>query len=139
MSNDRDIYSQLGVSSKKEDVHKAIRSIDPGLFPGSFCKIVPDVSRRDDYCSIFHSDGAGTKSSLAYMYYKEANVLSVFKGIVRDAIVMNIDDMLCVGATGNYFISNNIGRNSRYVSGEIINTIIKEYYSYSEKLLYRGQ
>ena len=134
MSNEKDIYSQLGVSSKKEDVHKAIKSIDQGLFPGAFCKIVSDVSRRDDFCSVFHSDGAGTKSSLAYMYYKETNDISVFKGIVRDAIVMNIDDMLCVGATGNYFISNNIGRNSRYISGEIINTIIKEYYSYSKKL-----
>jgi len=134
MSDDKDIYSQLGVSSKKEDVHKAIKSIDQGLFPGSFCKIVPDVGNRDSYCSIFHSDGAGTKSSLAYMYYKETNDISVFKGIVRDAIVMNIDDMLCVGATGDIFISNNIGRNSRYIAGEIINVIIKEYYSYSEKL-----
>ncbi len=134
MSEEKDIYSQLGVSSKKEDVHKAIKSFDPGLFSGSFCKIVPDVNRRDEYCSIFHSDGAGTKSSLAYMYYKETNDISVFKGLVRDAIVMNIDDMLCVGATGNFFISNNIGRNSRFISGEIINTIIKEYYDYSHKL-----
>ena len=134
MSKEEDIYSQLGVSSKKEDVHKAIKSIDPGIFPGSFCKIVPDVRRRDDYCSIFHSDGAGTKSSLAYMYYKETNDLSVFKGIARDAIIMNIDDMLCVGATGNHFISNNIGRNSRFVPGEIIDTIIKEYYLYSKEI-----
>ena len=134
MSDEKDIYSQLGVSSKKEDVHKAIKSLDQGLFPGSFCKIVPDISRGDDWCSIFHSDGAGTKSSLAYMYFKETNDISVFKGIVRDAIVMNIDDMICVGATGNFFISNNIGRNSRYISGEIINTIIKEYYNYSKKL-----
>ena len=134
MSDEKDIYSQLGVSSKKEDVHKAIKSLDQGLFPGSFCKIVPDVSRGDEWCSVFHSDGAGTKSSLAYMYFKETNDISVFKGIVRDAIVMNIDDMLCVGATGNFFISNNIGRNSRYISGEIINTIIKEYYNFSKKL-----
>jgi phosphoribosylformylglycinamidine cyclo-ligase len=134
MSEDKDIYSQLGVSSKKEDVHKAIKSINPGLFPGSFCKIVSDVSRRDNYCSVFHSDGAGTKSSLAYMYYRETNDISVFRGIVRDALVMNIDDMLCVGATENYFVSNNIGRNSRFISGEIINTIIDEYYSYSKCL-----
>ncbi len=134
MSDDKDIYSQLGVSSKKEDVHKAIKSIDQGVFPGSFCKIVPDASRGDDWCSVFHSDGAGTKSSLAFMYFKETNDISVFKGIVRDAIVMNIDDMLCVGATGNFFISNNIGRNSRIISGEVINTIIKEYYAYSKKL-----
>ena len=138
MSDEKDIYSQLGVSSKKEDVHKAIQSIDKGLFPGAFCKIVQDVGRRDDYCSIFHSDGAGTKASLAYMYYKETNKISVFRGIVRDAIVMNIDDMLCVGATGNFFISNNIGRNRRFISGEIISTIIKEYFTYSEKLSESG-
>jgi phosphoribosylformylglycinamidine cyclo-ligase len=134
MSDEKDIYSQLGVSSKKEDVHEAIKFIDQGLFPGSFCKIVPDSSRSDDWCSVFHSDGAGTKSSLAYMYFKETDDISVFKGIVRDAIVMNIDDMLCVGATGNFFISNNIGRNSQLITGEIINTIIKEYYTYSKKL-----
>jgi len=134
MSDEKDIYSQLGVSSKKEDVHKAIQSIDKGLFPGAFCKILHDVGGRDDYCSIFHSDGAGTKASLAYMYYKETDKISVFRGIVRDAIVMNIDDMLCVGATGNFFISNNIGRNRRFISGEVISTIIKEYFTYSEKL-----
>ncbi|GAI12524.1 unnamed protein product [marine sediment metagenome] len=134
MSDEKDIYSQLGVSSKKEDVHKAIQSLDKGLFPGAFCKIVQDVARRDDYCSIFHSDGAGTKASLAYMYFKETNKISVFKGIVRDALVMNIDDMLCVGATGNFFISNNIGRNKHFISGEVISTIIKEYFTYSEKL-----
>ena len=134
MSDEKDIYSQLGVSSKKEDVHKAIQSIDKGLFPGAFCKIVQDVGRRDDYCSIFHSDGAGTKASLAYMYYKETDKISVFRGIVRDALVMNIDDMLCVGATENFFISNNIGRNKRFISGEVISTIIKEYFTYSEKL-----
>jgi phosphoribosylformylglycinamidine cyclo-ligase len=134
MSDEKDIYSQLGVSSKKEDVHEAIKFIDQGLFPGSFCKIVPDSSRSDDWCSVSHSDGAGTKSSLAYMYFKETDDISVFKGIVRDAIVMNIDDMLCVGATGNFFISNNIGRNSQLITGEIINTIIKEYYTYSKKL-----
>jgi phosphoribosylformylglycinamidine cyclo-ligase len=134
MSDEKDIYSQLGVSSKKEDVHEAIQSFDKGLFPGAFCKIVQDVGRRDDYCSIFHSDGAGTKASLAYMYYKETGKISVFKGIVKDALVMNIDDMLCVGATGNFFISNNIGRNKRFISGEVISTIIKEYFTYSEKL-----
>ena len=134
MSEEKDIYSQLGVSSKKEDVHKAIKSLDQGLFPGSFCKIVPDHNKGDEWCSVFHSDGAGTKSSLAYMYFKETNDMSVFNGIVRDAIVMNIDDMLCVGATGNFYISNNIGRNSQRISGEIINTVIKEYYDYSKKL-----
>ena len=132
--NDNNIYSQLGVSSKKEDVHDAIKSLDKGLFPGAFCKIVEDAAGRDDYCSIFHADGAGTKSSLAYMYYKETGDLSVFKGVVRDAIVMNIDDMLCVGATGDFFLSNNLGRNGKRISGEIIATIIREYDAYCKKL-----
>ncbi|MFW9947079.1 MAG: AIR synthase-related protein [Candidatus Odinarchaeota archaeon] len=134
MNNNKDIYSQLGVSSKKEEVYKAIESIDKGLFPGAFCKIVRDVYNRDEYCSIFHSDGAGTKANLAYMYYKETNDISVFRGIVRDAIVMNIDDILCVGEPGNIFLSNNISRNSHLISGDIISTIINEYESYSRKL-----
>jgi len=134
MNNNKDIYSKLGVSSKKEDVHEAIKSIDRGIFPGAFCKIVKDISDRKNYCSVFHSDGAGTKSILAYMYYKETNDLSVFRGIVRDAIVMNIDDILCVGATGDIFLSNNISRNRNLISGEIIGTIIDEYESYSRKI-----
>ncbi|MFX0031651.1 MAG: AIR synthase related protein [Candidatus Hodarchaeota archaeon] len=134
MNNNKDIYSKLGVSSKKEDVHKAIESIDRGLFPGAFCKIVRDFNNRKDYCSIFHSDGAGTKSILAYMYYKESNDLSVFRGLARDAIVMNIDDILCVGATGDIFLSNNISRNRNLISGEIIGSIINEYESYSKKI-----
>jgi phosphoribosylformylglycinamidine cyclo-ligase len=134
MSDENNIYSQLGVSSKKQDVYKALENINKGLFPGAFCKIVEDVRMRAKYCSIFHSDGAGTKSNLAYMYYKETNDISVFRGIVRDAMVMNIDDMLCVGATVNYFLSNNIGRNTHYISGEIIANIIDEYQSYSNKL-----
>ncbi|MFX1442132.1 MAG: AIR synthase-related protein [Promethearchaeota archaeon] len=134
MADNEHIYSQLGVSSKKEDVHKAIEKLDKGLFPGAFCKIVEDVSGRPDYCSIFHSDGAGTKSSLAYMYYKETGDSSVFRGVVRDAIVMNIDDMLCVGATGPMFLSNNLGRNQTYISGQIVATIIDEYNEYSKKL-----
>ena len=134
MSNKKDIYSQLGVSSKKEDVHKAIKSIDKGLFPGAFCKIVRDINNRDDFCSVFHSDGAGTKSNLAYMYYKETNDTSIFRGIARDAIVMNIDDILCVGATGDIFLSNNISRNRHLISGDIISIIIDEYESYSRKL-----
>ena len=131
---DNNIYSQLGVSSKKEEVHDAIKSLDKGLFPGAFCKIVEDAAGRHDYCSIFHADGAGTKSSLAYMYYKETGDLTVFKGVVRDAIVMNIDDMLCVGATGDFFLSNNLGRNGKRISGEIISTIIGEYDAYCKKL-----
>lgn len=132
--NDENLYSKLGVSSKKEDVHEAIKDVDEGLFPGAFCKVVEDVSGRDDYCSIFHADGAGTKSSLAYMYYKEMGDISVFRGIVRDAMIMNIDDLLCVGATGPIFFSNNIGRNSYYITGEIIAEIIDEYHAYSKKL-----
>ncbi len=138
MPDEKNIYSQLGVSSKKEVVHNAIENINKGLFPGAFCKIVEDVRMRTKYCSIFHSDGAGTKSSLAYMYYRETNDISVFRGIVRDAMVMNIDDMLCVGATGDYFLSNNIGRNSHYISGQIVNEIINEYQSYSSKLTELG-
>ncbi len=128
------LYERLGVSSDKKEVHKAIESVDKGLFPGAFCKIVEDLNDRKDYCSIFHADGAGTKSSLAYMVYKETGDISVFKGIVRDVIVMNIDDILCVGANGKILLSNSIGRNKRYISGEIITIIIKEYEEYSNFL-----
>ncbi len=138
MTGNNNLYSTLGVSSKKEDVHKALNSIDKGLFPGAFCKIIEDIDDRKDYCSIFHADGAGTKASLAYMYYKETGDISVFKGIVRDAMVMNLDDILCVGATGNIFFSNNLGRNRQYVKGDVVGTIIKEYYDYSEKLTSLG-
>jgi phosphoribosylformylglycinamidine cyclo-ligase len=134
MVDNNNLYKKLGVSSKKEDVHNALKSIDKGIFPGAFCKIVKDIGDRDDYCSIFHTDGAGTKASLAYMYYKETGDLSTFKGIVRDAIVMNLDDFLCVGATGNIFFSNNLGRNSKFIKANIVGTIIKEYYDYCEKL-----
>ncbi|MHA2393642.1 MAG: AIR synthase-related protein [Promethearchaeota archaeon] len=138
MAENNNIYSKLGVSSKKEDVHKAIEKLDKGLFPGSFCKIVKDVNNSKDYCSIFHSDGAGTKSSLAYMVYKETGDISTFRGVVRDAIIMNIDDVLCVGATGNMFLSNILGRNSNFISGDIVSTIIDEYYDYSKKLTELG-
>jgi phosphoribosylformylglycinamidine cyclo-ligase len=138
MAEEKNIYSKLGVSSKKEDVHKAIEKLDKGLFPGSFCKIVEDVTGRKGYCSISHADGAGTKSSLAYMYYKETGDQSIFKNVVRDAIIMNIDDILCVGATGNMFLVNNLGRNSNYISGDIVATIIEEYSEYSKKLTKLG-
>jgi len=134
MAENNNIYSKLGVSSKKEEVHKVIEKLDKGLFPGSFCKIVKDVHKRKDYCSVFHADGAGTKSSLAYMYYRETGDMSIFRNVVRDAIVMNIDDILCVGATGDIFLSNNLSRNSEFISGEIIAIIIREYYKYSEFL-----
>ena len=118
-------YAQRGVSASKEDVHKAIKNIDKGLFPKAFCKIVPDyLTNDDDYCLIMHADGAGTKSSLAYMYWKETGDLSVWKGIAQDALIMNIDDLLCVGATDNIMLSSTIGRNKNLIPGEVISAII---------------
>ncbi len=118
-------YSQRGVSASKEDVHNAIKNIDKGLFPKAFCKIVPDYLTNDEeYCLIMHADGAGTKSSLAYMYWKETGDISVWKGIAQDALIMNIDDLLCVGATNNIMLSSTIGRNKNLVPGEVISAII---------------
>ena len=118
-------YAQRGVSASKEDVHNAIKNIDKGLFPKAFCKIVPDyLTNDDDYCLIMHADGAGTKSSLAYMYWKETGDVSVWKGIAQDALIMNIDDLLCVGATNNIMLSSTIGRNKNLIPGEVISTII---------------
>jgi phosphoribosylformylglycinamidine cyclo-ligase len=120
-----DRYNQRGVSASKEDVHAAIKNIDKGVFPNAFCKIVPDVLGGDEaYCNIMHADGAGTKSSLAYMYWKETGDLSVWKGIAQDAVIMNIDDLLCVGATDNIILSSTIGRNKNLVPGEVISAII---------------
>ncbi len=114
-----------GVSASKEDVHNAIKNIDQGLFPKAFCKIIPDVLGGDpDWCNIMHADGAGTKSSLAYMYWKETGDLSVWKGIAQDALIMNIDDLLCVGATDNILLSSTIGRNKNKIPGEVIGAII---------------
>ena len=118
-------YAQRGVSASKEDVHNAIKNIDKGLFPKAFCKIVPDYLTNDsDYCLIMHADGAGTKSSLAYMYWKETGDVSVWKGIAQDALIMNIDDLLCVGATDNIMLSSTIGRNKNLIPGEVISAII---------------
>ncbi|WP_405205468.1 AIR synthase related protein [Aquimarina sp. LLG6339-5] len=118
-------YAQRGVSASKEDVHSAIKNIDKGLFPKAFCKIVPDYLTGDeDYCLIMHADGAGTKSSLAYMYWKETGDVSVWKGIAQDALIMNIDDLLCVGATDNIMLSSTIGRNKNLIPGEVISAII---------------
>jgi phosphoribosylformylglycinamidine cyclo-ligase len=118
-------YDQRGVSASKEDVHNAIKNIDKGLFPKAFCKIVPDYLGGDPlYCNIMHADGAGTKSSLAYMYWKETGDLSVWKGIAQDALIMNIDDLLCVGATNNILLSSTIGRNKNRIPGEVIAAII---------------
>ncbi|MDE0535342.1 AIR synthase related protein [Tenacibaculum sp. L6] len=118
-------YAQRGVSASKEDVHNAIKNIDKGLFPKAFCKIVPDYLTNDeDYCLIMHADGAGTKSSLAYMYWKETGDISVWKGIAQDALIMNIDDLLCVGATDNIMLSSTIGRNKNNIPGEVLSAII---------------
>ncbi len=118
-------YMARGVSASKEDVHQAIRNIDKGLFPKAFCKIIPDILGGDPaWCNVMHADGAGTKSSLAYLYWKETGDLSVWKGIARDAIVMNLDDLLCVGATDNILLSSTIGRNKNKIPGEVIAAII---------------
>lgn len=118
-------YTQRGVSAGKEDVHNAIKNVDKGLFPKAFCKIVPDYLTGDDeFCLIMHADGAGTKSSLAYTYWKETGDLSVWKGIAQDALIMNIDDLLCVGAVDNIMLSSTIGRNKNLISGEVISAII---------------
>jgi phosphoribosylformylglycinamidine cyclo-ligase len=118
-------YLQRGVSSGKEDVHQAIRQVDRGLFPKAFCKVIPDILTRDpDHCLIMHADGAGTKSSLAYVYWKETGDISVWKGIAQDSIVMNLDDLLCVGVTGDILLSSTIGRNKNKIPGEVISAII---------------
>lgn len=118
-------YKKRGVSADKEDVHNAIKNIDKGLFPKAFCKVVPDtLTNSDEHCVIMHADGAGTKSSLAYMYWKETGDLSVWKGIAQDAIVMNTDDLLCVGATDNILLSSTIGRNKFLIPGEVVSAII---------------
>ena len=123
MSNQR--YMQRGVSASKEDVHNAIKNIDKGLYPKAFCKIIPDILGGDpEYCNIMHADGAGTKSSLAYAYWRETGDLSVWKGIAQDALIMNIDDLLCVGAVDNILVSSTIGRNKNLVPGSVISAII---------------
>tara|TARA_R110002072_G_scaffold266303_1_gene425159 strand:+ start:1845 stop:3008 length:1164 start_codon:yes stop_codon:yes gene_type:complete len=118
-------YNLRGVSAGKEDVHNAIKNVDKGLFPQAFCKIVPDhLSNDEDYCIVMHADGAGTKSALAYMYWKETGDVSVWKGIAQDALIMNIDDLLCVGATDNILLSSTIGRNKNLITGEVLSALI---------------
>ncbi len=119
-------YNQRGVSASKEDVHNAIKNIDKGIFPNAFCKIIPDILAGDaEYCNIMHADGAGTKSALAYMYWKETGDVSIWKGIAQDALIMNIDDLLCVGAVDNILVSSTIGRNKNLITGEVISAIIE--------------
>ena len=133
MSNQR--YDMRGVSASKEDVHNAIKKIDKGIFPKAFCKIIPDILGDDpDYCNIMHADGAGTKSSLAYLYWKETGDLSVWKGVAQDAVVMNIDDLLCVGATDNILLSSTIGRNKNLIPGEVISAIINGTQEFLDEL-----
>ena len=132
MSTSDNRYGLRGVSAQKEDVHNAIKNVDKGLFPKAFCKIVPDhLTGDEDYCLVMHADGAGTKSSLAYMYWKETGDTSVWKGIAQDALIMNIDDLLCVGAIDNIVLSSTIGRNKNLIPGEVISAIING----SEELL----
>ncbi len=133
MNNQR--YNQRGVSASKEDVHNAIKNIDKGIFPMAFCKIIPDYLGNDPaYCNIMHADGAGTKSSLAYVYWRETGDLSVWKGIARDALIMNVDDLICVGATDNILVSSTIGRNKNLIPGEVISTIINATNELCEEL-----
>jgi len=132
-------YAQRGVSSQKEDVHAAIKSVDKGIFPKAFCKIIPDILGGDEeYCNIMHADGAGTKSSLAYLYWKETGDLSVWKGIAQDAVIMNIDDLICVGATDNILLSSTIGRNKNLITGEVIAKIINGTEELVENLRQQG-
>lgn len=132
-------YAQRGVSAAKEDVHKAIKNVDKGLFPQAFCKIIPDyLTGSDAHCLVMHADGAGTKSALAYMYWKETGDLSVWKGIAQDALIMNIDDLLCVGATDNILLSSTIGRNKSLIPGEVLSAIINGTEELIEDLVKHG-
>ena len=139
-------YNQRGVSADKEDVHNAIKNTDKGLFPKAFCKIVPDyLSNDEDYCLIMHADGAGTKSALAYMYWKETGDISVWKGIAQDALIMNIDDLICVGATDNIMLSSTIGRNKNLINGDVLSELINgteellaEYKNYGVNIISTG-
>lgn len=139
LMSDNNRYNLRGVSAQKEDVHRAIAKLDKGLYPNAFCKIYPDYWGNDeDYCNLMHADGAGTKSTLAYMYWKETGDLSVWKGIAIDSIVMNIDDLLCVGATGPFTYSSTIGRNKQLIPGEVISEIINGTQSYFDTLAAYG-
>lgn len=136
---DNQRYTQRGVSASKEDVHNAIRNVDKGIFPKAFCKIVPDYLGNDpDYCNIMHADGAGTKSSLAYIYWRETGDISVWRGIAQDALIMNIDDLLCVGAKDNILLSSTIGRNKNLIPGEVIAAIIEGTNELCEELSQLG-
>ena len=133
--NEQERYDLRGVSASKDDVHNAIKNIDKGLYPKAFCKIVPDMlSASDEHCIVMHADGAGTKSSLAYMYWKETGDISVWKGIAQDAIVMNLDDLICVGATDNILLSSTIGRNKNLIPGDVIKALIEGSEEFLEEM-----
>lgn len=137
MDNQR--YRLRGVSAEKEDIHNAIRNLDKGLYPNAFCKIIPDILGNDpEYCNIMHADGAGTKSSLAYLYWKETGDMSVWDGVAQDAVVMNTDDLICVGATNNMLLSSTIGRNKNLIPGEVISALINGTEHFLEKLRQLG-
>ena len=139
MQDSTNRYNQRGVSASKEDVHAAIKDIDKGLFPYAFCKITPDyLTGEPDYCTVMHADGAGTKSALAYMYWKETEDISVWKGIAQDALIMNVDDLLCVGATNPILVSSTIGRNKNLIPGEVISAIIQGTEELLEELRSNG-
>ncbi len=139
MSQSSKRYQQRGVSATKEDVHNAIKNLDKGLFPKAFCKVIPDyLTNSKEHCVVMHADGAGTKSSLAYMYWKETGDLSVWKGIAQDALVMNLDDLLCVGVTSNILLSSTIGRNKNLIPGEVISAIINGTQELIEELAQQG-
>ncbi len=137
--NESSNYDKRGVSASKEDVHNAIKNLDKGLFPKAFCKVVPDyLGGNDAWCNIMHADGAGTKSSLAYIYWRETGDLSVWKGIAQDAVVMNLDDLLCAGVTDNIILSSTIGRNKRLIPGEVIKAIIEGTEEFLERMRQHG-
>ena len=137
--NDKLRYDLRGVSASKDDVHMAIKNLDKGIFPNAFCKVLPDyVAGDDDYCNIMHADTAGTKTSLAYMYWKETGDINVWKGIVQDSIVMNIDDMACVGAVENIILSSTIGRNKNLITGEVLNVIINQTQTFLDEMENEG-
>jgi phosphoribosylformylglycinamidine cyclo-ligase len=138
-TEDRSRYALRGVSSGKADVHAAVKSVDKGLYPGAFCKIIPDILGGDpDWCNIMHADGAGTKSSLAYIYWKETGDFSVWKGIAQDAVVMNLDDLLCVGVTDNILLSSTIGRNKKLIPGEVVAALIEGTEEFLERMRAQG-
>jgi phosphoribosylformylglycinamidine cyclo-ligase len=137
--SDQERYARRGVSADKKEVHQAIQHLDKGLYPNAFCKVMPDIVGQDaDFCNIMHADTAGTKTSLAYLYWKETGDLSVWKGVIQDAIVMNIDDMGCVGCVNDILLSSTIGRNARHIPGEVLSQLIQGTSDFLEQMREHG-